>query len=79
MLQKAENNYPEMTTPCQLSITLFNLSKRGDCDNLAGGLMDCLVKSGILKNDNLNNVSELNIKAISNDKSQKYAIIRLSN
>ncbi len=77
--QKAEHNYPEMKTPCKLSIILFNQSKRGDCDNLSGGIMDCLVRSGILRNDNLNNISELNIKAVNNKKSKKYATIRLCN
>lgn len=61
--QKAlKEYYQELSLPCSLEIVLINPSKRGDADNIAGSIMDALVKAGIIPNDNLNNINNLHIK-----------------
>jgi Holliday junction resolvase RusA-like endonuclease len=61
--QKLTKGYnQELALPCSLQIVLINPKKRGDIDNLAGSIMDALVKAEIVKNDNLNNINNLYIK-----------------
>ena len=52
-------------------------SRRGDCDNIAGSILDALVAVGILKNDNLANIPELSI-ALHHSKESPIALIKIS-
>lgn len=45
-----------------VSVTLKGKhSRRGDADNVSGAILDALVQSGILKDDNLTHVRELHV------------------
>lgn len=60
-----------------ISITLSGKHpRRSDCDNLAGAVLDVLVQSGVLQNDNLNCVPSLAI-ALSWSKASPIAEITL--
>jgi Holliday junction resolvase RusA-like endonuclease len=53
--------------PCKGPVSVYveligKHSKRGDLDNLAGAILDSLVQSEVLVNDNLNNVDSLTAK-----------------
>lgn len=73
-----KNYYQELVPPLSLKITLINPQKQGDINNIAGSIMDALVKAGIIKNDNLTNIDYLLIEAKKDPSKQKKAIITLS-
>ena len=52
-------------------------SRRSDCDNIAGSILDSLVAVGILKNDNLANVVELSV-TLHHSKKPPTALITIS-
>ena len=51
-------------------------SRRGDCDNVAGSILDALVKCDILKDDNLKQVRALSIE-LEYSNSDPIALIEL--
>ena len=69
----------KLTPPCELEIVLYNPHRRGDCDNLAGSIMDVLVRAEILPNDNLNSVCQLFVAYIDDGRRLKSASVTLTN
>ena len=53
--------YPPLQRTECIGITLFGAA-RGDLDNKAGSVMDALVKSKVIADDNVNVVPNLNLK-----------------
>lgn len=50
--------------PVKITVTKFFDSKRKDLDNVRiKGVLDGLVKCGVIKNDNLNHIQEIVLKA----------------
>lgn len=49
--------------------------KRGDLDNIAGSIMDALVKAEILSNDNVNTINHLTISFNQSNKPPTYVIL----
>lgn len=62
-------NVPKVENIYSLHITFYKKG-RGDLDNLAGGVMDLLVKSGVIDDDDWSTIPNLIIKTNSEKKDQ---------
>jgi len=56
---KAQNLQIPISAPHKIEIALESPSSRGDLDNWAGSVLDALVESGVLADDNLAILPEL--------------------
>jgi len=71
--------YLEPLSNVAISIALIGKhSRRGDADNIAGAILDAMVQSGILKDDNLINVTALAIELQYDKTQQPKALITVS-
>lgn len=52
--------------------------RRGDADNIIGSILDALVQSGIIRNDNLACISEISIKLKYNARIDPYTVIKIT-
>jgi Holliday junction resolvase RusA-like endonuclease len=61
-LRKQWDQRPTLDTVDCLTVYLWGREKRGDVDNLAGSVLDALVKAKVLANDGVRNVPALHVE-----------------
>ena len=74
------NGLQQLKERVKITCNWYRKDKRKDPDNISGGIkfiLDGLVKAGLMEDDRMKNISEINHKFFKSDNKKNYVIVEL--